>query len=219
MANRKHATVGPECASTGMKAMPRKRASNRAGLRQLLLSATTTSALVWLVVSMGVMCITYPLLFSQPTVQTWISRFRRIGPQLIDATTEELINGLERGKFTSVDLVHAYITRIDEVNSTLRAVVEINPEAVAIAAALDAERAMGISRGPLHGLPYLLKNKIATKDKMKTTAGSYALLGAKVPRDATVVAKLRAAGVVILGKTNLSQWANFRSSMGSSSNG
>jgi amidase len=106
--------------------------------------------------------------------------------------------------------------RIEEVNSIFHAVTEINPESLAIAAALDAERANGTVRSPLHGLPMLIKNKIATKDQMNNTAGSYSLLGATVPRDATVAARLRAAGVVLLGKSNMSQWANFRSSNSSS---
>lgn len=106
--------------------------------------------------------------------------------------------------------------RIEEVNPLLNAVTEINPDALSIAAALDTERANGTIRSPLHGLPMLIKNNIATKDQMNNTAGSYSLLGATVPRDATVAAKLRAAGVVLLGKSNLSQWANFRSSNSSS---
>ena len=93
----------------------------------------------------------------------------------------------------------------------MHAVTEINPDAVNIAASLDAERALGSVRGPLHGVPILIKNNIATKDKLSNTAGSFALLGATVPIDSTVAAKLRAAGAVILGKSNLSQWANFRS--------
>jgi amidase len=88
---------------------------------------------------------------------------------------------------------------------------ELNPDALNIARNLDALRAKGIVYGPLHGIPILIKNNIATMDKMNNTAGSYALLGAKVPRDSGMAAKLRKAGAVILGKTNLSQWANFRS--------
>ncbi|KAI9855499.1 MAG: hypothetical protein M1824_006095 [Vezdaea acicularis] len=132
-------------------------------------------------------------------------------PSLINVTAEELVVGLESNLFTSVDLVKAYFTRIREVNATLRAVTELNPDALSIAAELDAERANGTSRGPLHGIPLLIKNNIATFDKMTNTAGSFALYGATVPRDATVAAKLRAAGVIILGKSNLSQWANYRS--------
>ncbi|KAL8905219.1 MAG: hypothetical protein Q9207_002774 [Kuettlingeria erythrocarpa] len=134
-----------------------------------------------------------------------------IFPLLIDVTTEELETGLERGLFTSIDLVNAYTARILEVNSTLNVVTELNPDALSIAAELDAERANGTTRGPLHGMPILIKGNIGTADRMSTTAGSFALLGATLPRDSSVAAKLRAAGVVILGKTNLSQWANFRS--------
>lgn len=132
-------------------------------------------------------------------------------PPLIDATTEDLITGLESGLFTSVDLVNAYVARIMEVNSTLKMVTELNPDALSIAATLDAKRKNGTVYGPLHGIPILIKNNIATKDKMNNTAGSYALLGAKVPRDSGMAKKLREAGAVILGKTNLSQWANYRS--------
>ncbi|KAL8672956.1 MAG: hypothetical protein Q9168_002589 [Polycauliona sp. 1 TL-2023] len=132
-------------------------------------------------------------------------------PNLIDATTEELETGLEAGLFTSCDLVKAYVARIAEVNSTLHAVTEVNPDALSIAAELDAERANGTIRGPLHGMPILIKGNIGTADAMSTTAGSFALLGATLPQDSTIAAKLRKAGVIILGKTNLSQWANFRS--------
>ncbi|KAL8994009.1 MAG: hypothetical protein Q9169_005908 [Polycauliona sp. 2 TL-2023] len=113
-------------------------------------------------------------------------------PTLINATTKELETGLEQGLFTSCDLVKAYVARIAEVNSTLRAVTETNPDALSIAAQLDAERANGTTRGPLHGMPILIK-------------------GATLPQDSAIAAKLRKAGVIILGKTNLSQWANFRS--------
>lgn len=132
-------------------------------------------------------------------------------PPLIDATLDDLVHGLDSGLFTSVDLVNAYTARILEVNSTLRMVTELNPDALSIAATLDAERAANASRGPLHGIPILIKNNIATDDKMNNTAGSYALLGAKVPSDSTLAAKLRKAGAILLGKTNLSQWANYRS--------
>lgn len=132
-------------------------------------------------------------------------------PTLIDVTTEDLVDGLESGLFTSVDLVKAYTERIMEVNSTLHMVTEINPDALAIAAQLDAMRANGTVLSPLHGLPILIKNNIATADKMNNTAGSWSLVGAKVPRDSTLAAKLRKAGAIILGKTNLSQWANYRS--------
>lgn len=98
-----------------------------------------------------------------------------------------------------------------EVNGTLHVVTQLNPDALSIAADLDAQRAQGKILGPLHGIPVLLKNNIATADNMENTAGSYALAGSRVPRDSTMAAKLRQAGAIILGKTNLSQWANFRS--------
>ncbi|GAM88454.1 hypothetical protein ANO11243_064870 [Dothideomycetidae sp. 11243] len=132
-------------------------------------------------------------------------------PSLLDATLEELVNGLDQKLFTSVDLVNAYTDRINEVNGTLNVVTELNPAALRLARKADARRASNSCLGPLDGIPVLIKNNIATKDKMNNTAGSFALLGAKVPQDSTIAAKLRKAGAIILGKTNLSQWANFRS--------
>ncbi|PLB49058.1 putative amidase [Aspergillus steynii IBT 23096] len=138
-------------------------------------------------------------------------------PNLIDATFDELHTGLENECFTSVDLVNAYIHRIDDVNSTVHTILELNPDALDIAEQLDQEREMGNLRGPLHGLPVLVKDNIGTGDEMQTAAGSYALVGAKVDDDSTVVARLREQGLVILGKTSLSEWANIRSM--NSSNG
>jgi amidase len=132
-------------------------------------------------------------------------------PSLIDVDLEQLVDGLESGLFTSVDLVKAYTARILEVNSTLHMVTELNPDAINIAKQADALRASGTILSPLHGIPILIKNNIATDDKMNNTAGSWSLIGAKVPRDSTMAAKLRKAGAIILGKTNLSQWANYRS--------
>jgi len=132
-------------------------------------------------------------------------------PSLLDASLEDLAGGLETGLFTSVDLVEAYIARILEVNDVLKAVREINPDALAIAEDLDAARANGTIYGPLHGIPILIKDNIATADKMETTAGSYALVGARVPEDSTVVRKLRKAGAIVLGKASMSEWAGLRS--------
>ncbi|KAL7921484.1 amidase signature domain-containing protein [Trichoderma austrokoningii] len=133
-------------------------------------------------------------------------------PPLLDATLADLRSGLDKNLFTSVDLVKAYIGRIHDVNPRLRAVTEINPDALSIASERDAERRAGIdtAKQPLHGIPVLLKDNIATFDEMNNTAGSYALLGAKVPEDSTVASKLRKAGAIILGKANLSQWASSR---------
>src|SRR5207344_106346 len=103
------------------------------------------------------------------------------------------------------------IAAIDKAGPAINAIIELNPEALAIADQLDAERKSGKSRGPLHGIPVLLKDNIDTADRMHTTAGSLALADSIAPRDSTVATRLRAAGAVILGKTNLSEWANFRS--------
>jgi amidase len=123
------------------------------------------------------------------------------------------------GEISARELVEAYLERIeaaDQRGPALRSVLEINPDALDLADALDRERAAGRVRGPLHGVPILVKDNIDTADRMQTTAGSLALVGAKVAADAPVVARLRAAGAIVLGKTNLSEWANFRSSRSSS---
>lgn len=113
-------------------------------------------------------------------------------------------------RLTSAELTEAYLRRIERLDPLLHAVIETNPEALDIAARRDRERRAGRVRGPLHGIPILVKDNIATNDAMGTTAGSLALVGSRVPRDARIVARLRAAGAVILGKANLSEWANFR---------
>jgi amidase len=131
----------------------------------------------------------------------------------------QLQEAMEKGRVTSKRLVQLYLARIkaiDKAGPKLNAVIELNPDAIAIAEALDRERREKGPRGPLHGIPVLLKDNIATADRMGTTAGSLALVGAKPPRDAFLVAKLREAGAVILGKTNLSEWANIRSSRSTS---
>lgn len=129
------------------------------------------------------------------------------------ATIEDLQARMSGGTLTSRELTAAYLQRIDQIDRagpTLRAVIEVNPEAMEIAAARDAERARGVVRGPLHGIPVLIKDNIGTADRMETTAGSLAMIGARPPRDAHIVTRLREAGAVILGKTNLSEWANYR---------
>ena len=139
--------------------------------------------------------------------------------ELEEATIAELQAAMQSGRHTARSLVEAYLARIDSVDRagpTLTSVIEVNPDALAIAEVLDAERKAGRKRGPLHGIPVVIKDNIATKDRMMTTAGSLALVGAKAPRDSFVVEQLRRAGAVILGKTNLSEWANFRSSKSSS---
>ena len=133
---------------------------------------------------------------------------------IVEASIADLQAAMTAGSLTSKKLVTEYLARIkavDKAGPNLNAIIELNPDALAIADALDRERKAKGPRGPLHGIPVLLKDNIATADKMQTTAGSLALVGAKSPRDAFLVARLREAGAVILGKTNLSEWANMRS--------
>lgn len=136
------------------------------------------------------------------------------GPDLTtELTAAQASQAMANGRLTSLALTQAYLGRIaavDRAGPRLNSVIELNPEAEALAAARDAERAAGRLRGPLHGLPVLLKDNIATRDRMSNTAGSIALAGVPVAQDAPLVTRLREAGAVILGKTNLSEWANFR---------
>jgi amidase len=134
--------------------------------------------------------------------------------ELEDASIAELQASMKAGKLSSLELVRAYLDRIkalDTKGPKVNSILELNPQAEAIARSLDKDRRDGRVRGPLHGIPILIKGNIDTADRMTTTAGSLALVGAAAPRDATVADKLRKAGAVILGKANLSEWANFRS--------
>lgn len=136
-----------------------------------------------------------------------------------ELSISELQARMAAGDLTAREVAAACIERItahDQTGPRLRAVLELNPDAMEIAAVCDAERASGKTRGPLHGIPILLKDNIDTADRTQTTAGSLALLGSRPAQDATVVARLQAAGAVILGKTNLSEWARFRSTRSSS---
>ncbi len=138
---------------------------------------------------------------------------------LVDAGVTGQQAAMRAGKTTSQALVRAYLARIkayDKSGPRINAIIELNPDALVIARERDRERKAGKVRGPLHGIPVLLKDNIATFDAMQTTAGSLALVGAKPPRDAFIVSRLRDAGAVILGKTNLSEWANFRSTRSTS---
>ena len=128
----------------------------------------------------------------------------------VEATIPQLQAAMASGQLTSRQLVLGYINRIQSLNPLLHSVIEVNPNAMAIATALDVERRNGHVRGPLHGIPLLVKDNIATDDQMQTTAGSLAIYGNHVPGDAVIVAQLRAAGAIILGKSNLGEWANFR---------
>ncbi len=131
-------------------------------------------------------------------------------PLWVEKSISELQALMASGDLTSRALTQGYLQRIANLNPLLHAVIEVNPEAIGIAARLDHERRAGRLRGPLHGVPILVKDNIATGDHMQTTAGSLALVGSRVAGDAPLVARLRAAGAVILGKANLSEWANWR---------
>src|SRR5689334_5410897 len=144
-----------------------------------------------------------------------------IGPhgELEEATLASLQAEMTAGRLSARRLVEQYLERIaalDRSGPTLRSIIEVNPDALEIAETLDRERAASGPRGPLHGIPILLKDNIDTADQTLTTAGSLALADTRPTRDATVAARLRAAGAVLLGKANLSEWANFRSSHSSS---
>jgi amidase len=144
-----------------------------------------------------------------PALSTPVRRF-----ELEEATIADLQRGMKSGAFTSRSLTEKYLERIDEIDKrgpAINSVIEINPDALAIARALDKERLERGPRGPLHGIPVLIKDNIGTHDRMMTTAGSMALMGAIPPKDAFVARRLREAGAVILGKTNLSEWADVRS--------
>ena len=135
-----------------------------------------------------------------------------LGITLEDATIDQLQDYLSKGSLTSQDLVRCYMERYIQVNPYVNGIMQVNPDAFQNAKDMDEERAQGIVRGPLHGIPFVVKDNYATKDKMDTTCGSWALLGSVVPRDAHVVAKLRDAGAVLFGHATLSEWADMRSS-------
>jgi amidase len=164
----------------------------------------------------GAIMITHPTLIASP------SRPLEATPpafELDELTISELQQGMSSGKFTARSLVKKYLDRIDDVDKDgprINSVIEINPDGLSIAEQLDRERKDKGPRGPLHGIPILIKDNIDTADRMKTTAGSLALLESRPQQDAFVVRRLREAGAVILGKTNLSEWANFRSTSSTS---
>ena len=139
--------------------------------------------------------------------------------ELEEITIDELQQKMKSGHTSSVTITQLYLNRIaliDKAGPTINAVIEINKDALAIAATMDKERKAGKIRGPLHGIPVLIKDNINTGDKMMTTAGALALKGNIAPKDAFIIEQLRASGAVLLGKTNLSEWANFRSSKSTS---
>jgi amidase len=138
-----------------------------------------------------------------------------VSSELEEIMVGKLQEQMQTGEFTARSLAEQYLARIDSYDKhgpSINSIIEVNPDALAIADELDKERKQKKLRGPLHGIPLLIKDNIDTADRMATTAGSLALVGAKPPKDSFVVRRLRAAGALILGKTNLSEWANIRSS-------
>ncbi|KXS93785.1 hypothetical protein AC579_3356 [Pseudocercospora musae] len=133
------------------------------------------------------------------------------GFKIEEATIDQLQDYLKNGSFTAQQLAVCYVRRMWQTHDYINLVLELNPDYLTIAAQLDHERQAGHIRSQLHGIPFMVKDNIATKDRMQTTAGSWALQGSVVPRDAHVVAKLREAGALLLGKATLSEWADMRS--------
>jgi len=165
-------------------------------------------------------CLTSPALFSKlPSHTTDLAASQAESFELDEATIAQLQDGMANGRYSSRQLTQLYLQRIDRIDRRgpeLRSISEINPDALAIADALDVERKAKGVRGPLHGIPIVIKDNIDTADRMTTTAGSLALEGSIAQRDAFVVERLRASGAVIIAKTSLSEWANFRSTKSSS---
>lgn len=176
-----------------------ERKLNAFGTRRTFLKATAATGATVMTGALGSM-LSQVAAAAKPSDTIWIEK-----------TIPELQTLMASGALTSRELTRGYLQRIAQFNPLLRAVIETNPNAEAIAAQLDNERRQGRGlRGPLHGIPILLKDNIATDDQMQTTAGSLALVNSKVPADAILTQRLRAAGAVILGKANLGEWANFR---------
>jgi amidase len=187
--------------------MPRKNA-NLTGTRRSFLKTT-------LIGSAAATLPLYPALGAAREIASSIATPGVKSFELDEVTVSELQDGMKSGKFTARSLVEKYSARIEEIDKhgpAINSILELNPDALPIADALDQERKAKGPRGPLHGVPVLIKDNIDTADKMMTTAGSLALVGSKPLQDSAVAQKLRAAGAVILGKTNLSEWANIRSS-------
>ena len=159
------------------------------------------------------------LTFAEKKIPSPTPRIDILPFELEETSIGDLAEGMASGKYTARSIVEKYLARIEAIDRkgpALRSVIEINPDALSIANALDKERKEKGARGLLHGIPILIKDNIDTADRMATTAGSLALVGAKPPKDAFLVQQLRKAGAIILGKTNLSEWANIRSNRSTS---
>jgi len=179
-------------------------------------SEPSRRAFVRNVLTTGAVATIYPALSAGRVAPPAESAAPEVKPfELDEITITELQDGMKSGKFTARSQVEKYSARIDAIDKrgpAVNAIIEMNPDALSIADALDKERRAKGPRGPMHGIPVLIKDNIDTADRMMTTAGSLALVGSKPPKDSFVAQRLRAAGAVILGKTNLSEWANIRSS-------
>src|SRR5580693_5328723 len=185
---------------------PKIAASRRYFLKTTLIGGATAT-LIPLYPALGA-----PRVFASSVTPPEIKPF-----ELDEITISDLQDGMKSGKFTARSLVEKYSARIEEIDKdkhgpAINSILELNPDALSIADALDEERKAKGPRGPMHGIPVLIKDNIDTADRMMTTAGSLALVGSKPLQDSYVAQKLRSAGAVILGKTNLSEWANIRSS-------
>jgi amidase len=201
---------GQRSFATKESTMPRKAsplpANRRSFLKTALISAATATAIPL-----------YPALGAAREIVSSASVAGVKPFELDEITIADLQDGMKSGKFTARSLVEKYSARIEYIDKdkngpAINSIIELNPDALSIADSLDQERKAKGPRGPLHGVPVLIKDNIDTADKMMTTAGSLALVGSKPLQDSYVAQKLRAAGAVILGKTNLSEWANIRSS-------
>lgn len=186
--------------------MPRKSSSDLPSRRNFLQASLVTGAGAAL----------YPALGAARDVAADPQAAPQAGAfEFDEITIGQLQDGMKSGKYTARSIAEKYLGRIDTIDKqgpAINSVIELNPDALAIADALDQERKAKGARGPLHGIPVLIKDNIDTADKMATTAGSLALVGAKPSKDSFIAQRLRQAGAVILGKTNLSEWANIRSS-------
>lgn len=187
-----------------------EKAGRRRFLRVSLLGGAAASAAV------SISCGNNDTHVANPSPASAASGTASVAPfELDEITLDALQDAMKSGKYTARAIAEKYLARIAEIDKggpAVNSVIETNPEALDTADALDKERKEKGPRGPLHGIPVLIKDNIATKDRMQTTAGSLALVGSKPPADAFVAKKLRDAGAIILGKTNLSEWANIRSS-------
>ncbi len=163
----------------------------------------------------GIVAVSLPALtFGEKTSASFLHNLDIQPSELEEITVDELMDGIKSGKYTISSITEKFISRIktiDKDGPAINSVIELNPDALKIAEELDNELKEKGPRGSLHGIPVLIKDNIDTADRMQTTAGSLALIGSKPPKDSFVVQQLRSAGALILGKTNLSEWANIRS--------